>query len=97
MITAEGLSQIRVLFRAGNLSLYGIPDQMRPGQQPRDLWRANQAGHRTDGPRDDWLWLGSPGWWGRLAEEEQALVRAWLDERKDHIPHGCWEWCLNED
>ena len=31
---------IRVLYRDNNLTLWGIPYDMRPGQAPRDLQRA---------------------------------------------------------
>ncbi len=85
MITIATLAGIRVLYRAPDtLALYGIPYAMRReiGQEPRHL----VAGHR-----DSWTWLGSPGWWGNMARDEQALVRTY--SLGDSVPEGPHEWC----
>lgn len=85
-ITPELLATIRVIYCAPEtLSLYGIPYEMRPGQAPRDI--------RTD-LRGDWIWLGSPGWWGMLSKIEQDHVRVFLDARapKGTCPENPNEW-----
>lgn len=97
------LASIKVLFRAPeSLALYGIPYDMRPGQQPIDIWRTARSIHArgtapagyTD-PRNEWIWLGSPGWWGHLSAGEIAAVEAWLVERtaRGEVPGNPYEWC----
>lgn len=84
-MTAVDLEAIKVLFLAPDtLTLHGIPYDMRPGQQPGDLWRAL----RTEG----WLWLGQPGWWGHLDRTEIALVKAWLAKHAEEVPQNPCEW-----
>jgi hypothetical protein len=95
------LSPIRVLWRQPDtLALWGVPYDMRPGQQPGDLWRARQA-YRPPrygvlaSPRislSDWVYLGSPGWWGSMPREDQASVKEWLTGRD--APGGPGEWSL---
>lgn len=99
------LALIRVLFRAPDtLCLYGIPYDMREGQQPSDLWQARSYadllasargfyGRRihAPGPLDDWIWLGCPGWWGNMSRDDQAAVKAWLQGRA--VPENPFEWC----
>lgn len=101
-ITPETLASIKVLWRQPDtLALWGIPYAMRAGQQPYDLWRSTSypatlaqgiSGARIEapGPRFDWVWLGSPGWWGSMTAAEQALVTAWLAGRD--LPDGPCEW-----
>lgn len=104
-VTDAMLASIRVLFRRDDsLCLYGIPYDMRPGQSPGDIWRASkayrprasiyemQAPHRDW--TSDWIWLGSPGWFGSMSPEAIVRVKAWLAERKakDEIPGGPFEW-----
>lgn len=105
-ITPEKLASIKVLYRrSDSLCLYGIPYKMREGQQPGDLWRGRTipdtvkaaqgwygATISAPGPREDWIWLGSPGWWGRMTGPEILLVKQWLSERAD-IPGNPNEWC----
>ena len=96
------LQAIRVLFRAPTLALYGIPYDMREGQSPGNLWRGRrrpivygQTYGRTEaapGPQEDWIWLGSPGWYGTMPESEQRAVEAFLAEHKDSVPGGPYEW-----
>jgi hypothetical protein len=79
------LNTIKILFRAPDtLALYGVPYEMRPGQQPGDLWRA--------GRKEGWIWLGSPGWWGHLSHENQAAIKAFLAKHSDIIPNNPYEW-----
>lgn len=84
------LSTIRVLWRQpnGSMSLWGIPYPMRPGQAPRDLYE------RFDGPAPDWIWLGSPGWWGAMTRERIEEVKAFLAPLREQglIPTGPGEW-----
>jgi hypothetical protein len=94
------LDSIKVLFRAPDtMGLYGIPYRMREGQQPGDLWRAHivHSDVYIDGnmPRvglADWLWLGSPGWWGSMKKADQKQVAAWLQELGPLVPGGPYEW-----
>jgi len=71
------------------MALYGIPHRMREGQQPGDLWR------RYGSPRAalaDWLYLGSPGWWGSIKEEDQERIRTFLQKLGPLVPGGPFEW-----
>jgi hypothetical protein len=94
MITFEILEGIRVLYRQPDtLSLWGIPYGMRPGQAPRDLWRGCvDRGKPT--PPPDWVWLGSPGWYGYMSAPERAVVEAFVGQllKKDDVPNGPGEW-----
>jgi len=87
MLNAARLATIRVLYRQSDtMSLWGIPYRMRAdvGQQPRDIDPAR---------RKDWVWLGSPGWWGSMTRAEQAAVAAFLATLpKDAIPEYPNEW-----
>jgi len=81
------LSTIKILFRTpDDLSLYGIPYKMRPdiGQEPRHLWKAGQ----TKG----WIWLGTPGWYGSMSNDDVAAVKAFLAKHKGDVPGGPYEW-----
>lgn len=105
MITKEKLQSIKVLFRAPNGGLYGIPYEMRKdcGQQPRDIWRAH---HEYEPPRpgwygskqvdiSDWIWLGwDGGYHGGLDIPDVELVREYLKPLKelDAIPLYSGEW-----
>jgi hypothetical protein len=96
------LASIRVLWRQPDtMSLWGIPHDMRPGQQPYDLWKASRDWKSPRpgwlGPRpidlSDWIWLGSPGRWGNMTAEERAATEAFLAALpKDSIPGGPCEW-----
>lgn len=98
-ITQRDLYGIKILFRAPDtLALWGIPYEMRPGQQPGDLWR---AAHDTDlmsrarpgyDPRKGWIWLGSPGWYGHMSDKEIALVDDFLRPLGDLVPQNPYEW-----
>jgi hypothetical protein len=95
----EALKTVKILFRAPDtLTLYGIPYGMRPGQQPGDLWRAHRdyvppkLGHYGPNQIDiaDWIWLGTPGWFGNMNPEEIQTVQAFLAEKK--VPGNPYEW-----
>lgn len=108
MSIREKLRSIKVLFRAPeHLGLYGIPYEMRPGQSPGNLWDSTRiqdtlkqaAGWHgatlvTPGPREDWVFLGYPGWWGHVSRDEQREIEAFLEplEKADLIPGGPYEW-----
>lgn len=83
--TSENLARVRVLFRQSDLmSLWGIPYEMRPGgQQPRDI---------DERWRDDWIWLGQPGWFGSMSADEIATTKEFLAKHTDEIPRGPNEW-----
>jgi len=76
------LSSIRVLYRDTHLSLWGIPYNLRPDQQPKDISSAY---------RSDWIWLGSPGWWGNMPPERRIEVERWLST-VPYIPGNPYEW-----
>jgi len=97
------LAAIKVLWRRpGTLCLYGIPYLMREGQSPYDLWRAHEEwkapppGHYGSKRIDlsDWIWLGSPGWWGSYSKADHTAIKAWLDlpHVKPCIPGNPCEW-----
>lgn len=70
------LNTIRVLYRQPDtMALYGIPYEMRRDvrQEPRHLIAGN--GGSIPG---DWIWLGSPGWYGSMTADEVAAVKLWL-------------------
>lgn len=78
------LASIQVLYRAPHtMALYGLPYRMREGQSPRNI---------LDRFRGDWIWLGSPGWWGNLTKAEQEIVTEFLAIHADDIPDGPCEW-----
>ena len=99
---AENLAEVKILFRESDtLVLWGIPYEMRSGQQPADILRGYEKRYRPCGipstarlqhPKNYWLWLGSPGWWGGMTKDEQALVRAFLAKYADAVPNGPNEW-----
>lgn len=97
----EALTKIKVLFRQSDtMALYGIPYEMRPGQSPRDLMRGSPrlpygthgAPFRPAGPREDWLWLGTPGWWGHFSPADQEAIKAFLVKHGDMVPTHPGEW-----
>ena len=97
------LDTIKVLFRdPDTFALWGIPYEMRPGQQPGDLWRARRdytpppPGHYGSKQIDlsDWIWLGTPGWWGSMSKAGQVEAQAFITraQEADAIPMGPYEW-----
>ena len=102
------LTTLRTLYRdSQTLALWGIPYRMRSGQSPRDIWEnarrsQEEALTRPPGtygaterpcPPADWVWLGSPGWWGHLAPEDRTTVKEFLAQHRHHIPGNPHEWC----
>jgi len=82
------LDSIQILFRdnTGSLGLWGIPHRLREDiqQAPRDLWdRRSELG---------WIWLGSPGWWGKYPKADQAKIAAYLETWADMVPASPGEW-----
>src|SRR5579885_3579582 len=62
--TETNLRSIRVVAYL-NGTFVGIPYDMRPGHSPRDIearWR------------DEWVYLGSPGWYAMSAAEKAIAV-----------------------
>lgn len=101
------MATIRVLWRQpDSMTLWGIPHAMREGQSPRDLWEGRRipdtlaaargwhgATMRVPGPREDWIYLGEPGWYGnRTAEQIGAIERFKLTIDRGTIPSGPCEW-----
>lgn len=93
--------EILVLWRQPDtMSLWGIPYRMRPGQQPYDLWKARRdyvplpPGHYGAPPinLDDWVWLGSPGWWGDMSNIRSERIEAFAQRYPSLIPQGPCEW-----
>lgn len=102
MFTAqERFASIKVLYRAPQtMALWGIPYEMRPGQQPRHLAEAGDSyvapppGYYGSKQVDlsDWVYLGSPGWYSGPGEEAH-LAQAFLDSLDPNvIPRGPYEW-----
>lgn len=100
------LAAIKVIYRQpGTLALVGIPYDMRPGQQPRDLERGREvaviayyraaatgcAGCPWPEPLG-WVWLGTPGWWGDIPREDRAEIEVWLRGLGDLVPVNPGEW-----
>lgn len=100
------LGSIRVLYRDSNLALWGIPYDMRPGQSPSDLKRAHDLyippPYGTYGSKQislaDWIYLGSPGWYGNLSAEQISSIKSYLNGLDATlIPRGYNEWvCLTD-
>ena len=95
------LARIKILFRRDDsLTLYGIPYDMRPGQQPGDLWRAHRdyvpTRYGAFGSKNidlsDWVYLGEPGWFGIWDAEAIRLIKAWLEKHAEEIPNNPFEW-----
>ena len=96
------LNKLKIIFRDKNLQLWGIPYRMRPNsnQQPADIKRAHDewvpSGPGSYGPKQvsisDWVWLGSPGWWGDMSKERQAQVKEFLAAHGDMVPMNWNEW-----
>lgn len=102
------LREARVLWRQPDtLALWAIPYEMRPGQQPYDLWKSTTiedtlarargiigATLPTPGPRDGWIWLGTPGWWGHLTGGQRWVIEAFLEPLREQglVPLGPCEW-----
>lgn len=103
---------IRLLWRQPDtMALFGIPYGMRAGQQPRDLLPTIRdvrivKGKKVEGmvigtrwgqTPADWVYLGSPGWWGSIPLEEQEEIGAFLFEIEKvspgMVPGGPAEWC----
>jgi len=97
--------RIKILFMAPDtLTLWGIPYEMRPGQQPGDLFRARRdhvppepgyyGSKRVD--LSDWIYLGEPGWFGStkgLAETKAFLANIPMEAK----PQGPFEWTRLDD
>lgn len=102
-ITREKLANIAVLYREKiNLTLWGIPYEMREGQQPSDLKRAYdnyvppKPGHYGSSNIDlsDWICLGYPGSTHTRLVEEAEVLREFMTMWKavGAIPEGHDEW-----
>jgi hypothetical protein len=78
------LDTIKVLFRQPDaLALWGIPYDMRPSQSPKDL----HAKYRKD-----WIFLGYPGWFGSLSQDDIREIKAFLAQHRGNIPENPYEW-----
>ena len=93
-VSSRDLAKVKTLYRhADTLALYAIPYDMRPGQSPRDLWYSTAFG-RQPGQWPEWLYLGSPGWWGHLDADSQRTITAWLSALGNRVPEGPYEWTV---
>lgn len=89
------LRTIRVLFRTPeSLDLYGIP--YIPQGSPRDLYcrRRRDGNMEIVGPKSDWIWLGTPGWFGNYNEKQIGEIKAFLKLHHDTIPGNPYEWAV---
>ncbi len=104
------LSVIKYLWRQSDtMALYGIPHELREGQSPNDLFRAEWPGRMQPGQRardvhprkparevpSDWVWLGTPGWYGNMTRDQVDAVKAYVRGLAD-VPSGPGEWCAVE-
>ena len=78
--TIDNVKTIRVLTYF-NGAFIGIPYEMRPGQQPRDILG-----------RDNWVWLGSPGWYGSMSADQRAIAVDFMNKYKNEMTwyEGAW-------
>ncbi len=67
--TEQNLSSVRIVAYM-NGAFVGIPYEMREGQQ---LWDILPRFH------GDWVWLGSPGWYGNMTTEQRRLAVAFYE------------------
>ena len=83
------LSSIRVLYRApDSLTLWGIPYDLRPGQEPRKILER----FRQRGTAEDWIYLGEPGWFGSLPAARVREIKEFLRTHKEYVPGNSYEW-----
>lgn len=110
MITQETIDGIRTVFRdASSGSLWGIPYTMNHeiGQTPKHIWDGRTMpdpmhppptyiGYTIPdpGPAPDWVWLGTPGWFGSMNREEIELVKAFQERLRAEDLMSQWpgEW-----
>lgn len=104
-------TRVFALFRASDtMALWGITHTLRPGQSPGDLWRARKESiERWREPRPaqtvgvpeplklDWVWLGSPGWWGDMPDKLRAQIEAFTEKHSTLIPESPNEWTNLEE
>jgi hypothetical protein len=96
-------TKIRILYRDGNLQLWGIPYLLRPGQSPRDIQRAHEeyvppryghhGGRRSVGT-GDWIWLGTPGWYGSYSDADVVLIKTFLKVHANDVPGNHYEYSI---
>lgn len=100
-LLGERLKTVRVLWRQPDtLALWGVPYDMREGQSPYDLWKREVLLRGSNVPLPvwtlpDWIWLGSPGWWGPYVRggSERTAIEAFLAGLPEGaIPNGPCEW-----
>lgn len=109
-ITQETIDSIKTVFRdAANGALWGIPYKMNHdiGQTPKHVWDGHRSPHptkrppvyvgftiETPGPQLDWTWLGTPGWFGSMTEDERELAEEFVAKLKaeDMMPSWPGEW-----
>lgn len=91
-------------------TLWGIPYAMRPDQSPGDLWKARERSREQarvmkpgcyGGSKvtnlDDWVYLGSPGWWETRDLEAKRLAKQWLaglEIAGIELPRHSGEWVV---
>lgn len=90
------LRTIKVLFRQSDtMTLWGIPYNLRPGQQPADILRGQREREEKDTALSrsrlpanypqlknltaDWIYLGGPGWFGSMPAEKVKMVKAFIE------------------
>ena len=88
--------QVHALYRQNiSLSLFGILYELRPGQSPRDILQG--CSNRGEAFPEDWVWLGSPGWWADMPKERKEAVQAFMREHPDAAPENPGEFCELKD
>ena len=76
------LSKIKVLLWHDG-AFWGIPYQMKPGQQPLDI---------LEKYRGDWVYLGGAGWYGSMTEIHMTAAKAFVAQHRHKITayEGSW-------
>ena len=85
----KGLDTIKILYRACNHRLWGIPHEMRPRQQPSDIDSAWPHEKLTG----DFGWID----FGFSLHGRDADTRAFLEIHRDTVPGNAFEWAVLEN
>lgn len=71
-------------------AFWGIPYQMRPGQQPLDI---------LEKYRGEWTYLGGAGWYSSMTTPEMEAAKAFVAQHRHKITayEGAWIDLTEED
>jgi hypothetical protein len=90
MSLKQKLKNIRVLWRQSDtMSLWGIPYHMTGVAEPNDLFRNRNTA--------EWIWLGTPGWYGEYTGPEIAMIKQTISDLGEAVPQHPGEWSDIQD